>query len=64
MDKKTSEEGLAEASAQQDPWSDSQGELPHIAAQSPLVPRHLGSGGRSLPFEVTQFVFSRTRDGC
>ena len=38
MDKKTSEEELAEASAQQDPWSDSQGELPHIAAQNPLGP--------------------------
>ena len=30
--------GIAEASAQQDPWSDSQGELPHIAAQNPLGP--------------------------
>src|SRR5512135_481080 len=36
MDKKTWEEESEDWAEQPDPWSDSQGELPHMAAQNPL----------------------------
>ena len=38
MDKKTWEEESEDWAEQPDPWSDSQGELPHMAAQNPLGP--------------------------